>query len=125
MAVDVRARFTDTMISTASQNRLVTMVYDRLLRDVRHALAAVEQGDTAEVHQSLVHAQELLSALDQGLDETQWPGVRDLHRLYDYVGRRMVAGNVTKSAAPLRECLAILEPLAAAWHEAYRRAASS
>jgi flagellar secretion chaperone FliS len=123
MATDLRSRFTDTMLTTAPQNRLVTMIYDRLLRDVRQALAALELGAAAEVHTALVHAQDLLGVLDRALDESVWPPARELHRLYDYLTNRVIAANVAKASGPLVDCLAVLEPLAAAWHEAYRRAA--
>jgi flagellar secretion chaperone FliS len=123
VSTDLRARFTDTMISTAPQGRLVTLVYDRLIRDLRQARAELGKGALTEVHNALVHAQDLLLVLDLALDETVWPTARELHRLYEYVGSRMLAANVSKSAGPLDECLAVLEPLAAAWHEAYRLAA--
>jgi flagellar secretion chaperone FliS len=125
LPTDLRSRFTDTMLSTAPQGRLVTLVYDRLIRDLRQARAAVVAGALGDVHTALVHAQDLLLVLDLALDETVWPTAKELHRLYEYVGSRMVAANVSKTTGPLDECLAVLEPLATAWHEAYRLSASA
>jgi flagellar protein FliS len=120
VATNLRARFTDTMVTTAPPERLLTMCYDRMIRDVTEASQALKSGALPTAHAALVHAQEILAELDRALDTTAWPAGRQLARLYDYLRHCLLQANLRKSADPLRGALQVLEPLAAAWHEAYR-----
>ena len=124
-STNLRARFTDTMISTASRERLVTMCYDRVVRDLHESIAAIEAGHTSVAHHALVHAQELIAELERAVDVALWPPGRDLVRLYGFVRSRLLDANLHKTVLPVKDCLSVIEPLATAWHEAYRSRAAS
>jgi flagellar protein FliS len=120
LAANLKARFTDTMVSTASSERLLTMCYDRILRDLREARHAIEQRQTMVAHTALVHAQDIIGELERAVDVNVWPAGRDLLRLYGFLRSRMMEANLRKSVGPIDDCLLIVDPLASAWHEAYR-----
>ncbi|MGD9794977.1 MAG: flagellar export chaperone FliS [Acidimicrobiia bacterium] len=123
MATNLRARFTDTMVSTASKDRLLTMCYDRVVRDLSEARVAIDAGRTSDAHHLLVHAQELIFELDRAVDVSVWPDGVGLKRLYEYVQHRLMEANVGKKHQPILDCLLVLEPLRDAWHSAYRAGA--
>jgi flagellar secretion chaperone FliS len=95
------------------------MLYDRLLRDLHDAADAISQRDPGKANTSLQHAQEIVTTLDDALDLRAWPAGESLAQIYEFLGGHLVAANLSKSAPMVNECLALVEPLASAWHEAY------
>lgn len=98
--------------------RLVVALYQRLLRDLDQATAAIETGDVERAHHELVHAQEIVDSLDAALDASVWDAAESMAALYDFVRRQLLDANVTKAAAPIAAARRVLEPLASGWEEA-------
>lgn len=113
-----RARYMQDAIETASPARLLTMLYDRLVRDIAGAELAIASGTYSEVNTLLLHAQEIVLELQSSLDTRTWSGAPGLRALYTYIYGELIAANTTKDAARLAVCLRIVEPLRSAWHEA-------
>jgi flagellar secretion chaperone FliS len=101
--------------------RLVVLLYERLLRDVDEAAAALTEGDRYVGHRALLHAQEIIAELDAALDPGIWNGAAQLSDVYRFVTGRLVMANVGQDPAPLQDCRAVLEPLLGAWTEAWRQ----
>lgn len=118
-----RARFIDQSVETASPSRLLTLLYDRLCLDLARAEKAQRDGDRATAHQQLVHAQDIVAALLDGLD-TSWAGAQVLSGIYHYLLTELVSANVSGDADRTAACLSLVEPLRQAWHEAARVAAA-
>ncbi|MEX2658102.1 MAG: flagellar export chaperone FliS [Acidimicrobiales bacterium] len=114
----LRARYSGEAVATASPARLLTMLYDRLVRDVVAAEQALVDGDGAAAHNQLLHAQAIVTELRTSLDVGAWSGGPALADLYDFVVTELVAANVAKDAARVAACRELLEPLRDAWHEA-------
>lgn len=114
----VRARYAADSIGTASPARLLTMLYDRLVRDLALAEAAIAAGQLEVAHNELVHAQAIISELAASLDADAWDGGPGLASLYGYLGAELVAANVAKDAAQVATCREMIEPLRDAWHRA-------
>lgn len=119
----MRARYADSSVGTASPARLVTMLYDRLVRDLSLAEGAIIAADGETAHNELVHAQAIVSELRSSLDVSAWDGGPGLAELYDFVSSELVAANVAKDAAKVTACRALVEPLRDAWHQAAVEAA--
>jgi flagellar protein FliS len=105
-------------VTTASPQRLLVMLYDRALLDLDRAEIARQTGDTEAVHDALVHAQDIVTALQQALDVETWTAGAALEALYDYVGSLLVEANVHKDGRAISECRELLTPLRDAWREA-------
>ncbi|MHA7132015.1 flagellar export chaperone FliS [Oerskovia turbata] len=105
-------------ILTASPARLLTMLYDRLVLDLRRAEAA--QGDErwAAASEQLLHAQAIVTELMGSLDTSVWDGGEDLLALYVYVHEALVAANIHRDIARTHEVLEIVVPLQETWREA-------
>lgn len=119
----MRARYAADSVATASPARLLTMLYDRLVRDLTLAEAAIAAGDREAAHNELVHAQEIVQELHASLDVDAWDGGPGLAQLYTFVLAELVAANVAKDAGRVAGCRQIIEPLRDAWHQAAQEAA--
>lgn len=114
----MRNRYARDAVTTASPSRLVTMLYDRLLRDLSAAETALVVPDLEAAHRELVHAQDIVHELASSLDLTIWPQGEGLAQLYAWLLERLVAANIGKDSAIVGECREVVEPLRDAWHEA-------
>lgn len=114
----LRRRYAQDSVTTASPARLVTMLYDRLARDLATAELALSVPDIPAAHQALRHAQDIVAELAGSLRPEEWAGGPALANLYTYLLEQLVAANVHKDVALVAACSAIVEPLREAWHEA-------
>jgi flagellar protein FliS len=118
----MRARYAADSVGTASPARLLTMLYDRLVRDLNLAEAAIAAGDGQAAHNELVHAQAIIEELSASLDVDAWTGGPGLAELYRFVHAELVAANVSKDAPRVAGCRQLVEPLRDAWHQAAQEA---
>jgi flagellar protein FliS len=114
----IRNRYVGDSVSTASPGRLVTMLYDRLVRDLVAAEAALAAADLEGANNNLIHAQEIVWELAAGLDPTKWSGGPALAALYQFMLAELLDANVKKDAAKVVSVRSLVEPLADAWHQA-------
>ncbi len=121
----MRDRYLGDNVTTASPAKLVTMLYDRLLRDLTQAEAGLASNDLAAVNEQLVHAQEIVWELTAGLDPTKWAGGPALASLYQFLLDELIAANVGKNAELIVACRILVAPLRDAWHQAAAEVASS
>ncbi|MBK7722255.1 MAG: flagellar export chaperone FliS [Austwickia sp.] len=105
-------------VTTASPATLLTMLYDRLLKDLTVAERAVVAANIQGGHDALIHAQEIIAELFATLDLSVWPEGESLQRLYVWMTEQLVIANTDKDAGPIRDVRAVVEPLAQAWHQA-------
>ena len=114
----LRSHYARDSVTTASPVRLVTMLYDRLARDIDDAEFAIEMANPQAAHTALRHAQDIVQELSNSLDVGCWPAGEGLHKLYTWLVEQLIAANSTKDASLLAGCREVVEPLREAWHEA-------
>ena len=114
----IRNRYVGDSVTTASPGRLVTMLYDRLVRDLVAAEAALAAADLEGANNNLIHAQEIVWELAAGLDPTKWSGGPALAALYQFMLAELLDANVRKDSAKVASVRSLVEPLADAWHQA-------
>jgi flagellar protein FliS len=120
-----RDRYAADAIMSASPVRLLTMLYDRLLLDLDRAEAAHATKSWTVASTNLLHAQDIVAELQSSLKVDAWDGGERLLALYVYISSALIAANVQRDTARIRECITLLEPLRQAWHEAAGQIASS
>ncbi len=117
-AANARQQYARDAILSASPARLLTMLYDRLLLDLRRAEAAQQAGDWQAANTQLLHAQDIIAELSATLRPDVWDGAEGLRGLYEYVRMALVSANIHRDVARTREAITLLMPLHEAWHAA-------
>ncbi|WP_369136753.1 flagellar export chaperone FliS [Modestobacter versicolor] len=121
----LRARYLGDTVTTASPQRLLVMLYDRLALDLERAHAALTAGDRDAATEQLQHAQDVVFGLLESLQVDAWEGAPRLAALYNWLiselGKAILKGDLRRVA----DCRSIVEPLRDAWREAAASLASS
>lgn len=115
---DVRSRYVASAVATVGPEKLLTMLYDRLLVDVDRAEAALRQGERIDGRTHLTHAQEIVSELIASLDVDAWDGGPRLFSIYTYLLSELIETSMTSDADRAIACRNIIAPLREAWHGA-------
>jgi flagellar protein FliS len=122
---DIRSKYEGAAVSTTPE-RLITMLYDRLVRDLTGAEEAIRVGARDLSNEQLVHAQEIVFELLSALDESKpWAGAAALSSLYTWLLGELVQANLQQDALRVATCRELVEPLAQAWHLAEAEVANS
>ncbi len=112
-----KQQYLEQQVASASPERLLTMLYDRLLVDIDRAAIAQAAGEWMDAASPLLHAQQIVAELTSTLTDA-WDGAADLRALYTYLSGRLIVANVARDQAATAECREIVAPLRDAWHEA-------
>ncbi|MER1997436.1 MAG: flagellar export chaperone FliS [Arthrobacter sp.] len=113
-----RSQYLKDQVMSATPARLLTMLYDRLLLDLKRAEDAQVRGDWAAASEQLVHAQAIITELQTSLNRKVWDGAEGLFAVYTYVANALVNANITRDVNLTREAITMMEPLRQSWHEA-------
>ncbi len=110
--------YKETNIRTASQGKLIVMLYDKAIRQLN--LAIQELGKQSRkldiVHNAVVKAQDVITELTASLDfEKGGEIAKNLLGLYLFFNRQLMEANVRKDAKPMEDVRKLLEELREAW----------
>ena len=114
----LRAAYVSNSVDTMSPARMIVALYERLAVDMERAEQAIIAADPATAHDSLLHAQAIVSELHDSLDTGQWPAARALKDIYVFLLFELVGANVDKDAARVVACRDLVVPLRDAWRDA-------
>jgi flagellar protein FliS len=117
-APNLRDRYLQDSINTASPGRLLIMLYDRLVLDLAQAEEALRTGDRETAHEKVIHAQEIVLELRTSLNLDAWSGAPGLANLYGYLLTELIGANIARDAGRVAACRELVEPLRDAWREA-------
>ncbi|MBU2663095.1 flagellar export chaperone FliS [Actinoplanes bogorensis] len=117
-APNLRNRYMQDSVSTASPAKLLLMLYDRLILDLGQAEEALRAGEREVAHEKITHAQEIIIELQVSLDVEAWSGAPGLANLYGYLLTELIGANIARDADRVAVCRGFLEPLRDAWREA-------
>jgi flagellar secretion chaperone FliS len=110
--------YRDTQIKTASQGKLIVMLYDEAIRQVDSAVQGLRKGNDGIdiVSNALLKAQDLVTELMVSLDFERGGDIaQGLFSLYMYFNQQLVEANMKKVAEPLEEVRKMLAELRSAW----------
>ena len=91
------------------------LLYDKAISCMDEALSLIEQGDMVGKGDRLIHAQEIVLQLSDALDKSTGSIADNLERLYLYVYRRLIEGNVRLDRNAILEAKGIMSDLYNAW----------
>jgi flagellar protein FliS len=118
-ATTARNKFVADGVGSTPQERLLVMLYDRLLRDLDDATAAIATSDVGGAHTALAHAQDIVAELHSALDPSRWDGADAMADLYTYLADLLGRANMAKSSALVAEARSVVAPLRDTWADAY------
>jgi flagellar protein FliS len=113
-----RTRYASVTSQTASPQRLLIMLYDRLVGDLAVAEAAMRTGDHETIGRRLTHAQEILLELWASLDVEAWPEGAPLRSLYLWMVNELMSSRLPAQPDRLVTVRQLIEPLRDAWKQA-------
>lgn len=108
--------YMETEVSTASQGRLVLMLYNGSIRFINEAKVAIAQGRIEDAHNKITRASDIVNELRLSLDsEAGGEIARNLDSLYDFIDHKLTMGNIRKRSDELDEALGVLNDIREAW----------
>lgn len=112
--------YKETQIKTASQGKLIVMLYDGALKCINSAIEQIplkhRKYDT--INKNITKAQDIITELIASLDFERGGDIaRDLFSIYIYLNKQLLQANLTKEEKPLKEVKGLLESLRGAWVE--------
>ena len=124
-ASNLRNRYLQDSIDTASPGKLLVMLYDRLVLDLIQGEEALRAEDRDTAADRINHAQEIVLELRTTLNIEAWAGAPGLASLYSFLLTELIQANVRRDADKVGACRALVEPLRDAWREAVTLAAAT
>ena len=122
---NLRERYVQDSVSTASPATLLIMLYDRLVLDLLRAEAALNDGNKQQAGEQLLHAQDVVSELASTLDVDAWEGAKQLMSVYTFLITTLIEANLEGDVTKVVACRELVEPLQDAWQQAARHVAKA
>jgi flagellar protein FliS len=109
------AQYKRMQVETASQGRLIIMLYDGALKNLRNAQHCITSKDINGAHRMLIKAQDIIKELNFTLNMSAGEISNNLRNLYLYMLQRLVEANMAKDNSKIEEVVELLSTLKEAW----------
>jgi flagellar protein FliS len=124
--LDTAFAYQQSTASAASSVGQVVALYDRILRDLRSAIAAIGAGQIENRVNSLNHALTIIGELQSVLDfQRGGEAARNLDSFYTITRGMVTEAGVTSSVDQLQELVSMFARIRAAWAHVERTVAPS
>lgn len=111
-----------TSIQTASQGRLVVMLFEGAIRFMNTFIEASAAGQVERAHENAMKAQRIMTELMLALDHEKGGDVsRAIERAYEDIRRRMTLANIRKDAEIARTVIRDLDSFRETWTTVFRQ----
>ncbi|RPI64209.1 MAG: flagellar export chaperone FliS [Planctomycetaceae bacterium] len=110
------AAYKEMSVTTQNKGRLVVLLYDGAVKNLKLAVEAVNRGDTAEKNLRIGKAMDIIQELDCCLDlDAGGEIAQNLRKLYVFMNQHLLKGSVRNNVRNFQEVIALLEDLNTAW----------
>lgn len=111
-----------TSVETASKEKILLMLYESCIRNLKKSKAAMENKNWAEKGVHLGKAQDIINELSNSLNfEIGGDLSRQLEGLYTYIFSQTTQANIDNDPNKLTHCIKLLETLYEGWKEAVEK----
>lgn len=107
-------------IETASQGRLIVMLFNGAIRQAAEAQRQLEAEKGTGAHKHLIQAQEIIAELRSALNMDAGEVAHNLDRSYEYFHHLLVTANIKKEVEPIEECVGLMTSMRDTWEELFR-----
>ncbi len=111
--------YTQVDIETASQGKLIVMLFNGAIKRAEEAKRQLEKGSTESVHNNLIRAQDIISELRGALNMRAGQIAQNLDRIYEYLQHLLITANIKKSTLPIDECVELMTQVRDMWQEVF------
>jgi len=124
--MDARFSYREAAVRGASPLRLVILLYEQAIEDLRQAQVALESGDIEGRTRAINHAIVVIGYLQSSLDKEHGGVVaQNLERFYDQLRSGLVEVQFKQSAGALQRQVSLLMQIHGAWCEVERTTAGT
>ena len=109
-------QYENQSVMTASPGELTLMLYNGCIKFIKMGIQYIEDREIEKAHNSILRAQNIIDELAVTLD-MQYEMSESIGKLYDYMGSRLVEGNITKDIEILRQVEELMGELRDTWME--------
>lgn len=111
-------QYKQNQITTASQGKLIVMLYDGMIKFLNIAIESMEPRTYDVVNNNIQKTQDIISELMLSLNMDEGGQVaQNLLSLYVYFKKRLIEANMQKDAQILVEVLKLIKELRDAWDQ--------
>lgn len=112
----VKNIYQTNQIATASPKKLLIMLYDGAIKNLRLAELSLNEKNLENVNKYLTKAQDIITEFMTTLNfEDGGEVAQNLYRLYEYMDYRLIRANIDKDIEPIKEIKKYLEELRDTW----------
>jgi flagellar protein FliS len=112
----------NTAVQTASKEKILLMLYESCIRNLKKAQVAMEAKNYAEKGMALGKAQDIINELTNSLNhEVGGQIAEQLSGLYLHLFQETTKANIENDPKKLAHCVKILETLYSGWKEAIEK----
>lgn len=110
--------YKNNSVMTASPNKLVIMLYDGAIKNLRLAELALEEKQIEKVNTYLIKTQNIIAEFMSTLNfEAGGDIANNLYQLYEYMYHKLVRANIDKDKDAIGEVKKYLEELRDTWSQ--------
>lgn len=109
-------KYQQNAVFTASPGELTLMLYNGCLKFIHLAKKAIAEKDVEAKHINISKTQNIISELIVTLD-LKYPVAKDMHKLYDYMNRRLIEANIKNDTKALDEVEELVIEFRDTWKE--------
>jgi flagellar protein FliS len=110
-------QYRQVQVETSTTLDLVLMAYDGIIDNLNEALAALEVVPKSYdvFSDKLTTSQQIVAALDDGLDDSQGELPAYLASFYSFVRQKLIESNMDKSSDGVKEVISVVEQIRESW----------
>lgn len=111
-------RYRETDLGTMTREKMVVLLYEKMIGDLEEAMRALERGERPLFTQKVNHSQRIVAELRGALDHAAGGDIaRNLEAIYDFLFREHLSLLVDRDPRRARSCIDVLKPLLEAWRQ--------
>jgi len=111
-------RYRETDISSMSREKIIVLLYEKMVSDLNEALSAIADGRRVDMTKRINHSQRIVTELRSALNHDVGGDIaRNLDSLYDFLFHEHLQVLVDQDPAHVHNCLGVIAPLLDAWRK--------
>lgn len=111
-------RYRETDITSMSSEKMIVLLYERVVTDLETARKALAREDRVEFAKQINHSQRIVSELRTALDHSLGGEIAEnLESLYNFMFHEQLEILLDRDPVHIDNCLKVIEPLLGAWRQ--------